>query len=161
MSAEKTIFDALQEIWRGFNRLWLWSIGTGTLAAVLGFVFKEFITGVLGKVGEWFAMKILNKKKVQHIREKAAKADERGQLHKFLAEELYKVNTRLDCCEQRHIERDLKDAETAKKLVACHNRREELEIKSVKLINEMKAAAIENAKLMADNSRLRGRLERG
>ena len=149
MSTEKHALEAL-------DKLWVMATSVGTLVAVLAFVFKEFLTGVLNKVGEWVAINIFNKKKLEHLKEKVAKADERGRLHAFLAEELHKVNQRLDASEKRHAERDRKDVEVLKKLSDCHVRREELEIKTVKLISEMRAASIENAKLIAENSHLRG-----
>ena len=112
-------------------------------------------------MGEWIATKILNKKKIDHLKDKAARADERGVLHKYVADELYRVNKRLDECDKRHQDRDRLDDEREKKLARCQERREELEIKAVRFINEARAAAIENAKLMAENSSLRGKLGRG
>lgn len=161
MHDEKNLLDGLAEVWRGFNQLWLWLTGTGVIGAALVFVFREFLVGIIDAVGSWFALKVLGKQKVQHIKEKAARADERGKLHAFLAEELYKVNQRLDGCENRHKDRDKKDEERHKSLTDCHKRREELEIKNVKFISDARAAAIENAKLLAENSSLRGRLKRG
>ena len=157
MSDEKNLLDGLHEIWHGMDTIWVWLSSLGAVSAVLFFIFREIVIGALDKVGEFIATKILAKKKVQHLKERAARADERGRLHNFLAEELYKVNKRLDMCEERHKERDRRDAELEKKLSDCHTRREELEIKNVRLISDARAASIENAKLVAENSKLRGR----
>jgi hypothetical protein len=154
MSTEKNALEAL-------DKLWIMLTSAGTLIAILAFVFKEFLTGIFNKVGEWVAMNIFHKKKIEHLTQKAARADERGTLHKFIADELYNVNRRMDECVKRHEERDRKDDEREKKLAKCQERREELEIKAVKFINEARAAAIENAKLLAENSRLQGQIKRG
>jgi hypothetical protein len=161
MLPEKDIFDVARDFWRGFNQAWLWLSGAGVLATALLFVFKEFVVGVAGKIGEWAATKILAKSKMRHIKDKAKHADSRGELHSFLAEELYKLNRRLDACDQRHQVRDLKDAELDRKLAECHKRREELEIKAVWSINEAKAAALEATRMIAENTRLRDKLGRG
>lgn len=150
-----------RDAWDLVDKLWVWLTATGTLVAMLGFVFREFLSGLLGKIGEWVATNLLNKKKVEHIKEKVVKADGRGKLHNFLAEELYKVNKRLDACETRHKERDRRDDEREKKLSECHKRREELEIKAVRFANETRLAAVENGNLLSELTRLKGRPERG
>jgi len=161
MSNEKNAWDAVHQIYGGVGQLWLWLLTTGAITAAVVYVGKEFLVGLFNKIGEWVATTLLAKKKVQFLTEKAEAADNRGVLHKFLAEELHKLNLRLDDCDRRHAARDRNDELSARKLVNCHERREELEIKSVRLTSELRSAAIENATLVGQNVHLRSKLDKG
>ena len=161
MSNEKNAWDAVHQIYGGVSQLWVWLLTTGAITAAVVYTCKEFVIGLFNKLGEWVATKLLNKKKVQHLQDKAEAADNRGVLHKFLAEELHKLNVRLDECDRRHRDRDHADQDNAKKLVNCHERREELEIKTVRLTSELRSAAIENAALLGQNTHLRSKLDKG
>ena len=123
-----------------------------------------FFRGALGEMGsafvDFFGKHFGHKTERKLMRDKAARADERGKLYDLIARNHIEVSWRLDCCERRHAERDRTDKHRQKELDDCREKNSNLALVNAKLINEARMSALDNAKLLAENAVIEGRLKK-
>jgi hypothetical protein len=121
-------------------------------AGVLWTVFNAFLNGFFTKLGEWWASHRKQKEDHKIIREKVARADERGRLYDLVTEQYVSLKKQLNS-------QGLELSIVRNKLEDCDKVKSDLSVKNAKLIAEARTAAIENGKLLGENATLMGRLD--